>query len=351
MSYQKRPKRAYERKSKVLPTPLKRRLPRTGFPYDRPRRVRPMLAEKGSSEDVKRKEMWGQRKYDGTRIIIIKNGDRIIMRGRSWINDYAPRFPKIVDDLRKLPVKRCVIEGELTFFKGRGRDEFLTALASPNTIKERAVVPKAMMFDVLFMEDYDLRGLPFEERDSILKDLIPSELPYVDKVVTKKSLKDKRSLKEKVARLGGEGLMLKKDSSPYREGVRSDEWLKIKDPFWDTDDAVVVGYTVGKGARANTFGSLILAQKTKKGWQHVGNTSGFKEQEMARLLKKMARLKILRSPLVDEVPSSTKVQSWVKPKIVVEVRFSERFLKSKRFRNPDYVKERYDKSPHECLLK
>jgi len=82
------------------------------------------------------------------------------MRGRSWINDYAPRFPEIVEEIRKLPVEACVLDSELTFFKkGTDKDVFVTALANPET--KKPYVAKAMVFDVLYVEyveNLDLEG-------------------------------------------------------------------------------------------------------------------------------------------------------------------------------------------------
>jgi len=161
-----------------------------------------MLAETGSEQDIKRPEYWEQRKLDGTRCIIIKDGDRVEMRGRTWINDYAPRFPEIVEEIRKLPVDSCVLDSELTFFKkGTDKDVFISALAKPETRK--GYVAKAMVFDVLYVEDYDLRDLPLEDRLDILKELIPGKLRYVEVVKTVK--KGKKAYFERLKRKGGEG--------------------------------------------------------------------------------------------------------------------------------------------------
>ena len=120
-----------------------------------------------------------------TRCIIIKDGDRVEMRGRSWINDYNAKFPEIVEEIRKLPVESCVLDSELTFFKkGTDQDVFITALAGPET--KKGYTAKAMVFDVLYVEDYDLRDLPLEDRLDILKELIPEELKHVDPVRTVK---------------------------------------------------------------------------------------------------------------------------------------------------------------------
>ena len=304
-----------------------------------------MLAETGSKKDLKKKDYWAQRKLDGTRCIIIKDGDRVEMRGRSWINDYAPKFPEIVEEIRKLPVESCVLDSELTFFKkGTDQDVFITALAGPET--KKGYTAKAMVFDVLYVEDYDLRDLPLEDRLDILKDLIPEELKYVDPVRTVK--KGKKAYFERIRRKGGEGVILKERKSPYREGERTEEWLKVKN--WRSDEAVVVGYTEGKGARAKTFGSLILAQRDKDGkWRYVGKASGFTEEQMKRLLQKMRRLKTDKPPVKD-AEKVNNVQAWVKPKIVVEVKYYER-SKNGMFRFPDFLRVRTDKKPRECKLK
>jgi bifunctional non-homologous end joining protein LigD len=305
-----------------------------------------MLAETGSEKDLSRRDYWAQRKLDGTRIIIIRDGDRVEIRGHSWINDYSLRFPEIVEEIRKLPVDSCVLDGELTFFeKGTDRDVFITALASPET--KKGYVAKAMVFDVIYVEDYDLRDLPLEDRLDILKDLIPEELKHVDPVRTVK--KGKKAYFERISRKGGEGVIIKERKSPYREGERTEEWLKVKN--WRSDEAVIVGFTKGKGERAKTFGSLILAQRDRDGkWRYVGKASGFTEEQMKQLLQKMRRLKLKTDrPPVKNPEKVDNVQAWVKPRIVVEVKYYEK-SKNGVFRFPDFLRVRTDKKPEEVKL-
>ena len=294
-----------------------------------------MLAERGSEEDIERYSFHEQRKLDGTRALIIKDGGRVEMRGRSWINDYAPRFPEIVAEIRKLPVQAAVLDSELTFFKkGTGKDVFLTALAGPEA--KKPYTAKAMVFDVLYVEDYDVKKLPFTDRQEVLLDLVPDGLVHVD--VVKTVTKGKKAYFEKLKKMGGEGVILKERKSPYREGERTSEWLKVKN--WRSVDAVVVGYTHGKGARAKTFGSLILAErdKGKKGkWRYIGKASGFSDQEMTRLLQKMRKLETSKPSA--EIPLDVDAKAWVKPKMVVEVKYYER-TPDGILRFPDYVKQK-----------
>ena len=268
------------------------------------------------------------------------------MRGRSWINDYAPNFPEIVEEVRKLPVEACVLDSELTLFKkGTDKDIFISALAGPEIKKGH--IAKAMVFDVLYVEDFNVEDLPFTDRQEILEELVPDPLSHVDVVETVS--KGKKAFFQRIGKKEGEGVVLKERKSPYTEGARSSDWLKVR--HWRSEDVVVVGYTKGEGARASTFGSLVLAQKDKKGdWRYVGKSSGFKNRELTRLLQKMKKLQTSRNPFKKgEGPAEKEVQAWIKPKTVIEVRYYEKTPKGK-LRFPDYTRERYDKKPDECTF-
>lgn len=145
-------------------------------------------------------------------------------------------------------------------------------------------------------------------------------------------------------------MVLKERNSPYIEGGETSDWLKVKN--WKSDEAVAIGLTKGKGANASSFGSIILAQKDKKGkWRYVGKTAGFKEKEKIRLFSKFAKLETSSSPAVD-VPNGVQGQAiaWLKPEVVVEVKFLER-TDSGVLRMPDFLRERTDKTPSECKIK
>ena len=58
------------------------------------------------------------------------------------------------------------------------------------------------------------------------------------------------------SKLGLEGVMAKRRDSPYREGKRSRDWIKLK--HTRTQEVVIGGWRPGKGARADTVGSLLF---------------------------------------------------------------------------------------------
>jgi len=312
------------------------------------RKIEPMLPVEGEGEDIERLHDYDtQRKYDGTRCLIYKIGNHVEMWGRSYKNDYSELFPEIVNDLRKLPVYAGVFDSELTFFKKEtDQDVFLTALASPET--KRDYLAKAMIFDVIWLGDERVGDKSFRERMKILKTLVPTvldeKLKHIDIVKTVK--KGKKQYYQSLVKLGGEGVVLKHQRSPYREGRATDEWIKVK--HFRDEDCVVVGYTEGTGRRKSTFGSLVLGQYVSGGTlRYVGKVgTGLNDALLVRLKKKLDKLKTKRCPLVGEKPSD--VKAWVKPKLVVTVKYYER-TKDGILRFPKFDRIRYDKLPSECV--
>src|SRR5205814_10317936 len=70
---------------------------------------------------------------------------------------------------------------------------------------------------------------------------------------------DGESLFEAAREHALEGVMAKRKEGKYITGRRSDIWLKVK--VKNSAECCVIGYTPGKGNRAQTFGSLQIAEK------------------------------------------------------------------------------------------
>jgi len=65
--------------------------------------IKPMLCKDGDESMLGKSSFILQQKYDGSRVILYKRGNQIQMWGRSFKNDFAPMYPAIVADARKLP--------------------------------------------------------------------------------------------------------------------------------------------------------------------------------------------------------------------------------------------------------
>ena len=129
-------------------------------------------------------------------------------------------------------------------------------------------------------------------------------------------------------------------------GKRTRDWLKVKTE--ERQEFLIAGYTKGQGRRASSLGALVLAVRRGGDLVWVGNCgTGFDEQEIQKLLRKLRPLERKTSPF-KVVPKMPKVRKgdvvWVTPKLVCEVRFSE-WTHDGRLRAPVYQGLREDKSP------
>jgi len=148
--------------------------------------------------------------------------------------------------------------------------------------------------------------------------------------------------------MGLEGLIAKNKDSKYIQGVRSKDWLKIK--HIKTQDCVIIGYNSGEGNRQNYFGSLLLAAKNPEGkFQFIGHTgSGFNLNSLELIYNQIKKLKIEKCP-IDFVPYTNRDTIWIKPQIVVEIKFNS-WTRDKIMKSPIFERIRDDKLPKECSL-
>src|SRR5919107_1915482 len=149
--------------------------------------------------------------------------------------------------------------------------------------------------------------------------------------------------------MGLEGLVGKNKSSPYKQGIRSRDWLKIK--HIKTQDCVVIGYTRGEGNREFYFGSLLLAiydPSTSK-LRFVGHTgSGFDFVQLDEVYTKLKAMRVEKCPIY-YVPYTNRDPIWIRPELVAEIKFSD-WTNEKIMRAPIFLRFRVDKIPRECLV-
>jgi bifunctional non-homologous end joining protein LigD len=144
---------------------------------------------------------------------------------------------------------------------------------------------------------------------------------------------------------GMEGVIGKRRLSTYQPGKRSGDWLKVKGTL--ADEFVIVGYSAGQGARSGGFGSMVLAQYDDNGQlQYTSNVgTGFTDALIRELKSKMDKLKTDKSPFDLKFPLESQV-TWLKPKLVAEVKFAER-TRDGGLRAPVFLRLREDKQAKE----
>ena len=201
------------------------------------------------------------------------------------------------------------------------------------------------LFDILHKDGKDLKSLNYLDRRGILSSTMK----------TNKSIRISDYIEERgidifdsINKLNLEGIVAKHKNSTYREGIRSKEWLKIKNT--KTQDCVVKGYTKGEGARDRYFGSLVLAvysskEKKLKFAGHAG--TGFDDETLNLVYSKMKREEIDSMP-VDKVAYLNREITWLNPILIAEVKFSE-WTMDGVLRAPVFLRLREDKKPEECV--
>ena len=142
--------------------------------------------------------------------------------------------------------------------------------------------------------------------------------------------------------------MAKRLDSVYEPGVRSRDWLKIKNHL--SQEFVVGGYLPGEGSRGR-LGALLLGVYDGDGkFCFAGRVgTGFTEAELTRLLRLLDPLRRDTPPFDPPPPRPTAKEAlWVEPEIVVEVEFTE-WTNVGILRHPSYKGQRTDKDPREVV--
>ena len=202
-------------------------------------------------------------------------------------------------------------------------------------------LPRNFAFDLLEFDHLDLRPLPLSKRKRLLRRLLPTVgyLRYVDHVEAHGA-----RLFEQAARMGLEGLVAKRIASPY-QSARSADWLKL--PAQHSEDFVVIGHAPAKTG-GGAFGALLLAARRGENWVYVGRVgSGLGEAERDVLAAEFEGLERPDAPAeVADAPAGTR---WLRPRLVVEVRYKE-FTPGGQLRQPVLLRLRGDKQPEDCVV-
>jgi bifunctional non-homologous end joining protein LigD len=285
-------------------------------------------------------------KLDGYRVLGVREGAaRLLSRNQ---NDLSVCFPEVVNALRALPFERIILDGEVVALDQMGRPSFQRLqqrgqLRRPLDIRHVMVdIPVTFFaFDLLGFEDFDLRPLPLSVRKALLRKVVPSAgiIRFLDHFE-----EDGEVLYQQVQKLGLEGIVAKQAESPYRSG-RSAAWVKIRTR--KSDDFVVVGFSAPKGGRSG-FGALYLGRYVDGELTYTGRAgSGFSERQLAQVHAELEEIRRPDPPCIGPIPKE-KGTSWVEPRLVCEVEFTE-WTEEGLLRQPVFLRFREDKSPEECV--
>lgn len=293
--------------------------------------IKPMLAKEGEKNIINNDSYIFEPKLDGIRCICLKSKDKIKLLSRNGI-DITKKYPEF-DFQKNIKAKNCILDGEIVVFDKKGNPSFsLWQRRNKGEDFEATYV----VFDILAKDDKELIQVPLVKRKAILEKTIKKSKTIQTSFYTK----DGKALWKIIKKRRLEGIIAKNKESTYEPDKRSDSWLKIK--ITKTLDCVILGFTVEK--RALTSLALGLYEKNKLIF--VGKVgTGFDEDMIRDLRKKLEKIKVIKTDVVDIEDSII----LVKPKFIAEIKYHE-LTPDKRLRAPVFLRLRQDKKLKDCVL-
>ena len=313
--------------------------------------IKMMLAQLGESIPAALAEIgtaaveW---KYDGARVQIHKDGDRVRVFSRRLENVTAS-LPEMVQAARRVKARSTILDGEAVAVGSDGRpmafQEILKRFRRKYHVAKLAkeIPLRLFLFDLIYLDGESLAHLPLKERRALLEGVAEADL-LADQMLSNNPA-EVAAAYERALEAGHEGLIIKNPSSAYAPGKRGKNWLKIK-PVMETLDLVVIGAKWGEGRRASFLGSYRLAcvdlssgRLLDVGWVATGLT----DEALAELTEMFRELFILEKGMEVEI----------KPAVIFEVAYEEiqkspNYSSGYALRFPRMVRVRDDKSLEEA---
>jgi DNA ligase D len=251
---------------------------------DMPTKLKPMLATP-SDEPPHGDSGWiHEIKLDGYRTLAFVRDGKVRLITRTGI-DWTDRYGVLADAFADLACKEAVLDGEIVVVDENGITHFSDLQqALSDKAGERLTF---FAFDLVYLDGYDITKAPLLDRKEVLRALIApvagpqSAIHFSDHVGGKGKV-----LYDQAVELGLEGILSKKENSPYIQ-ERSKTWLKSKAVL--AGDFPIVGYT--ESAANGGLGALALGRWVDGELEYSGNVgTGFDTATMQMLLKRLKPL-------------------------------------------------------------
>lgn len=303
----------------------------------------PMLATL-SHETFNDPEWIYERKLDGERVLVFKDGKSVRLMSRNGL-DLSTTYPELVEKMADQCVGKCVLDGEVVAFSGKctsfSRLQKRMQIDDPRKAEKSSVGVYLYLFDILYVESVETLQLPLRKRKEVLR----RTLCYSDPIrFTAHRNEQGTDFYEQACEKGWEGLIAKDAAAPYSPG-RSQKWQKFK--CINRQELVIGGWTEPRGER-NGFGALLVGYYDGGAFYYAGKVgTGYNEQTLTKLRKKMSALERRTSPFDRGEEEEGRVH-YVTPKLVAEVGFTE-WTKDGRLRHPRYLGLRRDKAAEDVI--
>jgi bifunctional non-homologous end joining protein LigD len=277
-----------------------------------------------------------ERKLDGVRCVAIRGGGPVRLLSRNDLS-LNSRYPEMAAALDSEACERFAVDGEIVAFDGAK-----TSFARLAQRGQHHVPVFYYVFDLLWLEGYDVRALPLRTRKRLLR----GALTFPDGVrLTPHRNGAGEALFEEACRKGWEGLIAKRADGPYTER-RSRYWLKFK--CEQGQELVIGGYTEPRGSRTE-FGALLLGYYDDARLLYAGKVgTGLDQATLRDIGSRLRSLTRTEPPFEDASAIRERNVTWVKPELVAQLGFSE-WTPHGRLRHPRFLGLRDDKPARQVV--
>ncbi|RZF30265.1 DNA ligase D [Paraburkholderia sp. UYCP14C] len=234
-------------------------------------------------------------------------------------NDWTTRFSKQIEAFAGLDLQSAWLDGEAVVLDERDVPSFQLLQNAFDAHRPQDIV--VYLFDLPFLNGYDLRGVPLEQRRAILRALLEGVDDRVLRFSNDFDFSADELLKS-ACEMGLEGIIGKRRDSSYASG-RSPLWIKLK--CRRRQEFVIGGYSEPAGSRA-AFGALLLGVYDGDGrLQYAGRVGTGFDAALLRSVKQALDAHASKHMPFASAPrerSRTPVH-WVEPVLVAECDFAE----------------------------
>jgi len=284
-------------------------------------------------------------KWDGVRAVAFLESEEVRLQARSGLR-CERQYPELAVIHHQVAATQAVLDGEIAVLDEKGVSRFhliqpRIANSDPNSVAHlvRSTPVVYFVFDLLYLDGYDLRGVALSERRKLLETVVtPGGALRISEAFPGAG----EEMLEAAREHGLEGILAKHAASSY-ESRRSREWLKIK--IVNEQEFVIGGFTEPQGDR-HYFGALVLGVYQGNELLWVGNVgTGFDQKLLATLYRNLEPL-ISKTCPFSERPRPDRGITWVRPELVCQVKYAH-WTEDHRLRAPVFLGLRNDASPQE----
>ena len=209
------------------------------FPIDPP--IEPMLA-KAATELPAGGGFLYEPKWDGFRAIVFRGDGDVFIQSRD-LRPLDRYFPELHDALLQRLPDHCVVDGEIVIATPDGLDfdalQMRLHPAASRVAKLAAETPSSFVaFDLIALDDEDLRGRPMSERRERLERALAHATPPLHLTPMTRDVETAREWLDRFEGAGLDGVIAKPAAGAYEAGKRS--MIKIK--HIRSADCVVAGF-------------------------------------------------------------------------------------------------------------